>query len=167
MIKTMRGKKTVLGRPRDFWHEMCDKCLSHHVMSDRFHFQSNWECKTNFSQDPLGRSTQGELQQLAAAEPQSLQSVHGWQSKCQLTWVHNKSKWQESQGEPDYYITFYKIITIMIWWYDLLWRVDHVFSFALSSVAGDGSWVYKDGRWASDCLGAAWIHRGEFLKREI
>lgn len=57
-----------------------------------------------FSQDSLGKSTQGELWQLAAAEPQPLQPVHGQQSTGQLqihhaVWLHDKSERQENEGQ--------------------------------------------------------------------
>lgn len=84
--------------------EMCDACLSHCAMNDRSGLLWDWERKIHFSQDSLGTSAQGELLQLAAAEPQPLQSVHGWQPKRQLKipltiWVLNESEWQESEGE--------------------------------------------------------------------
>lgn len=66
---------------------MCDA----RVMSDRSPITLRME--NSFPQDSLGRSTQGQLQQLA----QPLQSVHGRQSKRQLevlptVRLHNESE---------------------------------------------------------------------------
>lgn len=135
-------------------------------MNNRSSFLSNWEYETHIcSQDSLRTSAQRELWQLAAAEPRPLQSVHGWQSKHQLTvWVHSESEWQENEGEQQLHMLRYND-DVICFIKTCSGGVEIIFPFALSSVAGHGPWVYQDAGWATGRVGAAWFHCGEFFTK--